>query len=101
MPSVSSERLHSQLPPWTLAQQSRRGTAFGGLSPGVAQRGHSSDMREVNVRQRVGVALTHLPGRGAGSRLDHQVRRLQTPEPATCVSWAPAKQAAGRHLAGH
>ena len=64
-PSVSSKRLHTQPLPQTLTWQLCRGAAFVGLSPGVAQRGHSSDTREVNFWQRLGGALTHLPGQGA------------------------------------
>lgn len=85
-----------QPPPQTLARQLRRGAAFGGLSPGVTQRGHSSD----TCKDLVWHSLT-FQAKGPRSRLDHQMRRPQTPEPAACVSRAPAKQAAGRPPASH
>lgn len=101
MPQVCPLRRGSPQPPaWTLAPAVTQGTAFGGLSPGVAQRGHSSDMQGQRLAK--SWCGTHAPPRPRG-----RIQAAPPSETATdsrashlCVLGSRLKQAAGRHLAG-
>lgn len=87
-----------QPPPQTLARQLLREAALGGLSPGVTQRGRNSD----TCKDLVWHSLT-FQAKAPRSRLDHQMRRPQTPQsrPPVCPGLPPNRQLEGTQRAAN